>query len=371
MRVVHVVALVSDDGAYGGPPTVAVGQLTELARRGHDVTLAALWRGAGGPPPAVEGVPARLFPARTVVPGTGVLGQLSAGLLGWLWRELPCADVLHVHGGRNLVTVATLLVAAARRVPYVVQTHGMVMPRRHPRARLLDLLLVPLLRRARHRLVLTSVEGRGLSEVVGPGAPVTRLANGVDVPANPGRRLGDPPRVVFLARLHPSKRVLAFLDAAELLVERGSAASFTVYGPDEGDRPAVRARLARPPLAGRVTDGGALDHEAALDMLAAADVYVLPSRDDPFPVSVLEALSRGTPAVCTTSCGVADGLAGSGAGVVTDGSPVALADAVQGLLADPGRWRAASDRAVDTARTGFSLPAVADRLLDLYGSARR
>ncbi len=38
MRLLHVVTLVSDDGIFGGPPSVAVAQSAELAARGHDVT---------------------------------------------------------------------------------------------------------------------------------------------------------------------------------------------------------------------------------------------------------------------------------------------------------------------------------------------
>ena len=46
MRVVQVVTLVSEGAAFGGPPSVAVTQLQEMAARGHDVELVALWRSA-------------------------------------------------------------------------------------------------------------------------------------------------------------------------------------------------------------------------------------------------------------------------------------------------------------------------------------
>jgi glycosyltransferase involved in cell wall biosynthesis len=366
VKIVHVVALVSDDGAYGGPTTVATGQLGELARRGHGVVLAALWRGRTDPPSTVDDVPVQLFPARTMIPGAGLLGLLHPRLVRWLWREARGADVVHVHAGRNVVTLAALLVCALRRAPYVVQTHGMVMPRRHPRARLVDLLLVPLLRRARHRFVLTDIEASGLTEVVGARWPTERLPNGIDVPEVGPRQLADPGQVVFLARLHPRKRVDAFLDAAEVLIGSGSSAQFMVYGPDEGCRPLVQQRLTEGPLVGRVVDGGALDHDGALDALARADVYVLPSRDEPFPITLLEAIARGTPSVCTTSCGVAGTLQERRAGVVTDGSPAELAKAIEALLADRDEWRHASQRAQQAARVEFSVAAVVDRLLAAY-----
>jgi hypothetical protein len=45
MRILHVVTLVSADGAYGGPVAVAVAQTQALAELGHDVTLLAGWDG--------------------------------------------------------------------------------------------------------------------------------------------------------------------------------------------------------------------------------------------------------------------------------------------------------------------------------------
>uniref|UniRef100_UPI003D74E529 glycosyltransferase n=1 Tax=Streptomyces sp. bgisy084 TaxID=3413777 RepID=UPI003D74E529 len=123
MKVTHVVTLVSDDGAYGGPVSVATGQLGELAARGHEVELVSLWRGRSAPPRSVDGVPLRARRARTLVPGQGFLGLFHPGLLPLLWRRAGRADVLHLHAGRDLVSLAALVVAVVRRRPFLVQTH--------------------------------------------------------------------------------------------------------------------------------------------------------------------------------------------------------------------------------------------------------
>ncbi|MDI5964414.1 glycosyltransferase [Streptantibioticus silvisoli] len=369
-RVVrHVVTLVSDDGAYGGPVSVATGQLAELTARGHDTALLSLWRGQGPPPATADGVPLRAFAARTLIPGRGFLGLFSARLAVALWREAGRADVLQVHAGRDLVSLAALLAARLRGTPYLVQTHGMVQPRGGAVARAFDAALVPLLRRARACLVLTAEEEQGLAAVLGAGRPpLLRLPNGVRRAVPPaGER--DPDLVLYLARLHPRKRPEAFVDAAALLTARRPATRFVLHGADEGSLPAVRDRIARGGLADRVRYGGPVAHDAALDRLARAAVYVLPSVREPFPMSVLEALAAGTPVVLTDSCGIAGTLADSGAALVTDGSPQALADAVDRLLGDPdlrARTVAAGHRAVETV---FSLTAVADRLTQEYEAA--
>lgn len=367
MRVTHVVTLVSDDGAYGGPVSVATGQLGELTARGHEVELVSLWRGRGAPPESVDGVALRARPARTLVPGQGFLGLFHPGLLPLLWRRAGRAEALHLHAGRDLVSLTALAVAVLRRRPFVVQTHGMVQPRRTAVARLFDRLYVPLLRRAAAALVLTEEEAAGLRQVLGPRGPrLVRLNNGVRARTVDGERSAA--EVLFLARLQARKRPEAFVRMAALVHRKRPEVVFTVHGSDEGRLADVRRLIDEEGLGDVVTYGGALAHDAAVRRTARAAVYVLPSVDEPFPMSVLESLAVGTPVVCTDSCGIAGALRRRDAAMVTDGSPEQLADAVLQLLED-GALR---ERVVRAGRAAveaeFSLAAVVDRLEECYRS---
>ncbi|MFI6011635.1 glycosyltransferase [Streptomyces sp. NPDC051243] len=372
MRVVHVVTLVSDDGAYGGPTSVAAGQLEECAARGHEVTLVSLWRGRSSAPARIGSVPLRTRPARAVLPGrfTGLMHPL---LVADLWRSIGRADVVHVHAGRDLVSLTALAIAALRRKRFVAQTHGMVQPRRAAVVRLFDSMYVPLLRRARGCLVLTEHERRALAEVIGAGGPpLLTLPNGVRT-----RRGGEPEHrregrdVLFLARLHPIKRPEAFIEMAARVHRKMPETRFTLHGADEGELPAVRRLIAALGLEGVVSYGGALPHAEAVRAQAGAAVYVLPSIDEQFPMALIEALSVGTPVVCTDGCGIAKELARRGAAMVTDGSPQGLADAVCEVLTD-GQKRdslvKAGHRAVEEA---FSIGVVMDRLEEIYGHLGR
>jgi glycosyltransferase involved in cell wall biosynthesis len=347
--ILHVVAFAG--GAFGGPTTVAVGQLRELSRRGHPVRLVALGD-------SIDGVPATLFPPRTFVPGQGMLGKCNVGLLRFLWRTVPAADVVHVHAGRDLVSLATMTICRLRRVPYVAQTHGMIMPRDAPVTRLFDFLLKPLLAKARCVFVLTDVEERGLA-IVAPAARVSLLPNGIAVDPGEPRTVGESPTVLFLARLHPRKRVDAFVDLAVQM--RGSGAQFVIAGPDEGCLAELERRLAVEPVASYIGELGRAD---ALAAVGSADVYVLPSVAEPFPMTVLEALAAGTPVVITESCGLAGPLADQAGARVTDGSPAGLAAAVKDIVAD---WPAESMAARKIAAELFGIDTVVDRLLTAYG----
>ncbi len=101
--------------------------------------------------------------------------------------------------------------------------------------------------------------------------------------------------------------------------------------------------------------------------MAAASVYVLPAVREPYPMSVLEAMSVGLPVVVTRDCGLASLIEHSGCGVVTDPEVPALADAVATLLAnEPPCAGDGGENGRRTVQTHQGMRAVADRLLDTY-----
>jgi glycosyltransferase involved in cell wall biosynthesis len=370
MRILHAVTLVSDDGSFGGPVSVATAQLAALRERGHDVCLAALWAGPGAPPTSVDSVPLRAASARTFVPRTGFLGKFNFRYGRILWNSIGHAEVVHVHTGRDLASLAALSTAWVRRKPVVVQTHGMVDVRTGSTARLFDVALRPLIRRASACLVLTASEGESLATVLRRPPILRQLANGVRPrPHGTHPRVDRAPTVLFLARLQARKRPVAFVQAAEIALRSMPDVRFDIYGPDEGALGEVEQEIARLDLSGAVRYHGPVNHEQAQEITAAADVYVLPSVREPFPMSLLEALAVGTPVVCTTSTGISEELDRRGAAVVTDGSPDQLASGIVAILGDESvrqRLVAAGDGAVSEV---FSIDAVAAVLEQVYRDA--
>ncbi|MFK4147412.1 glycosyltransferase [Streptomyces sp. NPDC004065] len=369
MRALHAVTLHTPTQAFGGPVRVAVNLTGSLARLGVESRIVALGSGFDGPlPEHVDGRPARLYPARRVLPGAGFSGITSPALLAGARRLVRDADVVHVHLARDLVTLPVALAALSARRPLVVQTHGMVDPSDKALARLLDVLAVRrVLRRADAVLHLTSYERKALDAVLGgkdPGNGV-RLVNGVPAqdrrPHPPG-----PPRLLYLARMQARKRPADFVAAAPEVLRRHPDARFVLAGADEGELGTALKLAGELGVAGSVEYLGTLAPDAVLDELRRAHVHVLPSVDEPFPMSVLEALSVGVPSVVTPTNGLADDLARTGAGRVAR-TPDRLAAEILPLL-DRETGERASEAAWELSRTSFSLDAVGDRLHTLYAS---
>lgn len=372
MRILHVVTLVDDQASYGGAVTVAVSQCIELRRRGHDARIAAGWGGTGTPPTQLEGVPAHLFRAHPVAPGMGFSALFSSSLVRWVSDHAISFDIAHLHLARDLVPLSVAAVLQRARVPYVVQAHGALRPDHGLRARLVDQRMTRRTLLSAHQIfVLTPDERDAVARLAGRTEGISLLRSGVVLPERvPATSDGGPADVLFLGRLQPSRRVMAFAAAAERLVADGVDARFSVVGPDGGDLKALRRFIAdRPELAGRLRYEGALPHDRALDRLHHADLYVLPSvEDQAAPMSLLEAMASGVASICTTECGLAGTLAREGAALVANPSDDAIYGAMRRLLVDRAARARISAAAAATAASVFSMAAVAEVLEQEYAT---
>ncbi|WP_432021183.1 glycosyltransferase [Streptomyces sp. 1222.5] len=367
MRIVHAVTLISDTGAFGGPTSVALAQLHECAARGHQVHLVSLWRGITPAPSHIKNVRLRTRPARCIVPGKGSLGLMHPLLLWDLWKTVGQSDVVHIHCGRDLVSLASLIVSRLRRKPFFIQSHGMVEPRAHAVARVFDKVFVPLLRRARCVFVLTSRERNSIIEILGKRRPpIVTIPNGVKKIDNSSYLSDSGHQVLFLARLHERKKPTTFVDMAGLVSKSLPGTRFVMYGPDEGELSKVLSLIEERGLTEVVRYGGALAPDEADQAYRSAAVYVLPSVNEPFPMTILESLAAGVPVVCTDSCGIADILRQRKAALITDGTPVALAHAVTQLLIDHDLRAKVREGGRRALAEDFSIQAVVDQLERVY-----
>jgi glycosyltransferase involved in cell wall biosynthesis len=320
----------------------------------------------------IPGVDVRLFMTKQAIPGSGLAGLASPGVLAEVRREAVGADVVHVHLGRDMVSMPAANAATTLGRPVVVQTHDMVRWDTTWRARLLDARLGRrVLLEAAAQVVLTVEEEADAPRVAGGPVTTVRMPNGVAMPTLRASWDGvTMPEIIYSARLHSRKRPLAFVDMATTLLRQGFDAHFSMFGSDDGELGAVQKAIEARGLAGRVRYEGPLSPNQVLTRLSQAQVYVLPSVNQPFPMSLLEAMSLGLPSVITDKTGLSRHLQASGAADVTNGSPDAMALVVRRLLASPEVWEAQADAARNEIATNFRADAVARQLEELYERVR-
>lgn len=139
------------------------------------------------------------------------------------------------------------------------------------------------------------------------------------------------PLVLAMGRLHPNKGFDTLIEALA-----GIGEAHLVIAGEGPERGALAALAARHGVGARTHLIGWRDDQAAL--LAAADLFVCPSRHEPLGNVVLEAWSAARPVVAAAAQGpvelIEDGTTGL---LVPPDDPKALAAAVSALLAEPAR----------------------------------
>lgn len=372
MRILQVVGLISPHAEYGGPTQVALTQAKGLIAAGHDVVVAAGAWGFDPEPSIIDDVPVRLFRARALSGKRSVRGLASPELVGWVWSNAARFDAVHIHLARDFVTMPSAWGISRRGVNYVVQTHGMVTPRATKSVRAFDAMWTrSVLRNASRAFCLTADEMGHVTDIC-PGVRSEMLRNGVDVVDDVRVRGASESvsiKAVTLARLHRRKRHANLVRAAAELAVEFPESTYVMIGPDEGEAAAVEELICSLGVGGFVRWDGALQHSDAMRVLGDADLFVLPSVDEPYPVAVLEALSRAVPVIISDSCGLASVIASHGGGLICQDSVSSLAAAVREMHNPRVREREAR-RALRLARQEFSVEAVVQQLLHAYADSR-
>jgi glycosyltransferase involved in cell wall biosynthesis len=134
---------------------------------------------------------------------------------------------------------------------------------------------------------------------------------------------------------------------------------------DGSRRDALAARVAALDLGTRVRLLGRVDDVA--EVLAAADVVAMPSRQEGLGVAALEAMAAGLPVIASRVGGLPEAVVDGATGLLVPAGDVgALAAALARLAADPGRARAFGAAGATRVRERFTMAGMAAATVAVY-----
>lgn len=246
----------------------------------------------------------------------GLKQQLWAGRAVGRWARSLGIELLHGHGLKRLPLY--IVAAKTARLPLVVTLHN----------------LVPQEKTALVCLLLEQAQAVvAVSQAVAKTAPLpcNVIYNGIDL----GRFAHLPTRYEARAELGWPQEARVVLSVARLSPEKGldvlqeavKETGLTLYIAGEGPE---RVRLEPTSLLGNREDIPLL--------LAAADLYCQPSREEGLGLAVLEAMAAGLPIVASAVGGIPELLPDAGTGLLVPEGDVSALRAALSLL-DKEDWR--------------------------------
>jgi len=305
LKILHVLTLNGRNGEYGGPVRVAREICRELNLRGH---AAGIFSGAvrGLEPLVMPGLVENFVLVKPLLRRFPFSSLWSWPLFSLLAKSVKNSDIVHIHFARDLIPFLAAIISILYRKPFVTQTHGMIISDGRMSTQIVDILITrPLLNKSHTNFVLTAQEYSNVKDL-----KITTvlhiLPNGIFVgsEAYPEKYLKN--RFAFCSRLEKRKGVEKFIELADHY--KGSGITFDIYGPDGGELDAVQKRIESADLMGVLAYKGSLPSHRVQEVLKDIDLVILPSKDEPFPMIILEALAVGASVLVMPSCGIASEL---------------------------------------------------------------
>ena len=273
---------------WGGAQTLLLDLCRFLRENGHEVRVVAFRDGPLGEMLRRSGIDVE------------ILGEIFLDLAAFLrlrrivndWRP----DIVHSHLFRATFW-ARLAVGKKRDPALITSVHGFESEGFH----FLERLMAGFSRRMvfpsrfledwYSRNIRALPPGRQI--IIHPGAAI-QAKSCSHVP-------GNPPVIGTLARLHPVKGLDTLIEAAGRLKRKGLAFRLE-FGGEGKELPRLKKSIEAQGLSDRTHFVGTISSRSAF--LEKLDIFVAPSREEAFGISICEAMERGIPVVASSVGGI-------------------------------------------------------------------
>ena len=382
MRILHVIPYMHPSA--GGPPVVVENFVRESLKLGHPSEIISTPLFCDGDESILLQRLNELAPT-TFLSRSRAFAPVHRPTRRQLGESIRTADIVHVHTLWNPVNVVVRRECARHRRPYVLMPHGMLDPYSLTVKRWRKFLYLLAAERrnilAANRLIYTTAEEERLAAAKFLSRPKgVVIPLGADAPSRNFEELASQflerfpkargrRQLLFLGRLHFKKGLDRILMALPSVVRNLPDVLFTIVGDGSPDFQAGLARaIAAQHLEDYVLMTGRLDGALKWGAYASAELFLLPSRQENFAISVAEAMQMGVPVMISNKVNTWPYVKEAGAGLVLDEEQTefSLGDNILSLLQDRMTLRLMAERGQEYARKNLTWARAANAVLKCY-----
>lgn len=370
LRSVHVIAGLSP--AHGGPSYTVPRLCRALAVAGAEASLLSVGAIDERNIAPVDQYRHCFAPDWASVPLARDL-RCSSALTRSLREIAAKVDVIHNHGLWLMPNVDAGRAAQHAHTPFIVSPRGMLSSTALSFSRLKKRVVWALLQGdvVRRASCIHATSEQEYNEIrdFGLQNPITIIPNGIDVPelgSHPTAAVDEGRIVLSLGRIHPKKGLDRLVRAWAQVEPSHPQWRLRIVGPDELGHARELAALAEDLKTKRVSIDGQIAGDAKTAAYREADLFVLPTLNENFGITVAEALAAGTP-VITTKGAPWHGLEREGCGWWIDHGVETLAATLTSAMSmGSGELQAKGAKGRAWMSRDFSWDRVADDMLNIY-----
>jgi glycosyltransferase involved in cell wall biosynthesis len=388
MRILCISNYYKPAYVYGGPVR-CVSELCEALAK-QDCTVTVLTTNVNGNelldvpldrPVSVDGVEVFYYPIIRVPPHSFFY---SPALAKACHQKIKMFDIVILQTMFTHTMGPAVTACNRAGVPYIVQTHGQLLPWSLKQKRLKKMIYQTLIGRfyleQASALHCTDPVEAAWVEHLGIKTPKIIVPNGIKAEyfaqLPPRGRLRQKYQIsehanllLFLGRLHPKKRPDIAIEALAITRSLPRETHLMLAGPDEMQMAiALRTLAQRLGCENQLHFTGLLQTDDVLSALADSDLFLMPSEPESenFGMSALEAMAAGLPVLVSDGVPVGRWAEASGAGRMIPCSKDAFRDAIRKMLNDPEHLKDMGRKGQALVQQKFDISIVTQQMLAQY-----
>lgn len=299
-------------------------------------------------------------------------------LLCVIGKTIKNYDVVHIHEQRTIIAFIVAYYAKKNNIPVVIHARGSTTLERGRifYKKVFDTFYGKrMVKNASKLIALTPNEAQQYQDIGADPQKIVIIPNAIEtslydlLPIRGKFRekyniKSSDKIILFLGRLNKIKGVDLLIESFALLTNDIKDSQLVIVGPDDGCLDRLNEMTTSLEIGHKVLFTGPLYEDDKLEAYVDADVYVLPSRYETFPNTVLEAAMCKTPVIVTERCGIAE-MVKNNMGIVVGYDKESLKNGIHSLLTDNKR-NDFIEKAHLFVRERFSQKVVVDEIENLY-----